>query len=395
MSTNPGAAPLRGGDTVGRLAALTEVTERARTTKHEINERAQAAEDALFGGPGPVATAVRHGLAALAARWHGSRELVDHHTELGADPALFTDDLPEDPALRAAARHVDLLSVSPALAVREDVEGLTDAGWDTDAVVVVSQIAAFTSFQARVVHGLRLLEGRGQEHVAPPARTAPGRGRVKNASRRAANGGERPVEYTRELLSWTAWPPPVRTDDLTEEQAASFRGKTNGEYFRLLSRVPGVLAARTALDAAVFTSREGLPRAERELAATATSKVNDCVYCASVHARKAAQMADRPDDVQRLLDAVLERDADWRPTGTAPLAHGQEPRWAAVTEFAAALATTPSSATAAQVERLRGLGLSDLELTDLVFATSFFSWANRLMLTLGDPYWPGTADVAP
>ncbi|MFE7059283.1 hypothetical protein ACFVAO_29160, partial [Streptomyces californicus] len=35
-----------------------------------------------------------------------------------------------------------------------------------------------------------------------------------------------------------------------------------------------VLAARTSLDAAIFATREGLPRAERELAAAATSKAS-------------------------------------------------------------------------------------------------------------------------
>ena len=31
-------------------------------------------------------------------------------------------------------------------------------------------------------------------------------------------------------------------------------------------------------------------------------------------------------------------------------------------------------------------GLSELELVDLLQSTAFFAWANRLMLTLGEPY---------
>jgi len=38
------------------------------------------------------------------------------------------------------------------------------------------------------------------------------------------------------------------------------------------------------------------------------------------------------------------------------------------------------------MQRLRDIGLTDLELLDLVGAVAFFSWANRLMLTLGEPY---------
>lgn len=331
---------------------------------------------------------MRRGLAALAARWHGVDELVQHHAERGADADLWRDRLPDDPALRAAAAHVDLVTVSPALATAADLERLRDAGWSTDAVVTISQTAAFTAFQARAVQGLRLLQGRAPAAARPPARHTPGHGRRKSAARTAANGRARPVAYTRESLSWTAWVPPVPADELTPEQADSFRGKTNGEYFRLLARLPRVLAARTALDAAIFLTREGLPRAERELAAAATSKVTDCVYCASVHARKSAQLSRRPEDVDRLLAVALERDADWLPARTSPLAEGQDARWAAIVDFAGALATTPVSATTAQVDRLRAEGLGDAELTDLVAATSFFAWANRLMLSLGDPYWP-------
>ncbi|WP_103501657.1 MULTISPECIES: peroxidase-related enzyme [unclassified Streptomyces] len=391
-----GALRAPSGDDIGRLAALGERIETARLAKPEVYRRAQAASTALFDGDAPVSAPVRRGLAALAARHHGAGELVRHHTELGADPALLDEELPEDPALRAAAAHVDLITVSPALATREDLDRLVEAGWSADAVVTISQTAAFTAFQARAVQGLRLLEGRAPQAAPAPARSTPGRGRVKSTARTAANGRQRPVEFTRELLSWTAWVPPVPTGELTAEQEDAFRGKTNGEYFRLLARLPAVLAARTALDAAIFATREGLPRAERELAAAATSKVTDCVYCASVHARKSAQMSKRPADVDRLLAVSLDRDVDWLPRDTAPLAEGQDSRWAAIVDFAAALATTPVSATTAQVDRLRAEGLTDPELTDLVTATAFFAWANRLMLSLGDPYWPETApDAAP
>ncbi|UED85114.1 peroxidase-related enzyme [Streptomyces profundus] len=381
-------------DTIGRLAGLAEPIAAARAGKPLVIQRAQEAGAALFDGPAPVRAPVRRGLAALAARWHGVQELVDEHAAAGGDPALWGDELPEEPALRAAAAHVDLLSVSPALAGREDLARLVDAGWSTDAVVTISQTAAFTAFQARAIQGLRLLQGRAPAAGQPPARPTPGRGRRKSAALTASNGRPRPVEYTRESLSWTAWVPPVPTDELTAEQEAAFQGKTNGEYFRLLARLPGVLAARTALDAAIFATREGLPRAERELAAAATSKVTDCVYCASVHARKSAQMSKRPADVDRLLSVALERDADWLPSSTAPLAEGQDARWAAIVAFAGALATTPVSATTAQVDRLRAEGLTDAELTDLVAATAFFAWPNRLMLSLGAPYWPAQ-DQAP
>jgi alkylhydroperoxidase family enzyme len=37
------------------------------------------------------------------------------------------------------------------------------------------------------------------------------------------------------------------------------------------------------------------------------------------------------------------------------------------------------------VERLRRAGLDDLAIADVIHATAFFNWANRLMLSLGEP----------
>jgi alkylhydroperoxidase family enzyme len=35
--------------------------------------------------------------------------------------------------------------------------------------------------------------------------------------------------------------------------------------------------------------------------------------------------------------------------------------------------------------RLRAAGLDDAEIVDVINAASFFNWANRLMLSLGEP----------
>jgi alkylhydroperoxidase family enzyme len=37
------------------------------------------------------------------------------------------------------------------------------------------------------------------------------------------------------------------------------------------------------------------------------------------------------------------------------------------------------------VERLRHVGLDDLAIADVIHAAAFFNWANRLMLSLGEP----------
>ncbi len=83
----------------------------------------------------------------------------------------------------------------------------------------------------------------------------------------------------------------------------------------------------------MFYTSEGLSRWEREFTAAVTSKVNGCIYCASVHARKASQYAkERRADVDKLLATA---------TGSV-LAEGFDDRLLAITDLVASLSATPS-----------------------------------------------------
>src|SRR5699024_9589783 len=135
-----------------------------------------------------------------------------------------------------------------------------------------------------------------------------------------------------------------------------------------------------------FLPRDGLPKAERELAAAVTSKVNDCIYCASVHAREAAALAKREDAVHALLAAPLARDEDWVSADLAPLAAGQDERGAA--RIAAAAEPSRPRPSAVGLPPLRALDLTDAAIADLVSAAAFFARATRLMLSLGAPSLP-------
>ena len=135
---------------------------------------------------------------------------------------------------------------------------------------------------------------------------------------------------------------------------------------------PDALEARTRTDKDIFYNPDaGLPRAERELAAAATSRFNGCLYCASVHARHAATYSQREADVQRLLDGGVSADL------------GE--RWNAIVAASVALTATPSRFGPEHVDRLRRSGLDDLAIADVIHAAAFFNWANRLMLSLGEP----------
>jgi CMD domain protein len=61
------------------------------------------------------------------------------------------------PRLAAALRHAHLVVLHPRDASAVALQTLLDAGWTTPAIVTLSQIIAFVSFQTRVVAGLTAL----------------------------------------------------------------------------------------------------------------------------------------------------------------------------------------------------------------------------------------------
>ena len=74
------------------------------------------------------------------------------------------------------------------------------------------------------------------------------------------------------------------------------------DFYLLLCRQPQVLLERSQAFNAIMYAPGGLSRAEREVAATAVSRVNGCVYCASVHAQRFEQLAKRNDVMAQIFD---------------------------------------------------------------------------------------------
>ncbi|HXM54253.1 MAG TPA: alkylhydroperoxidase domain protein [Candidatus Dormibacteraeota bacterium] len=323
-----------------------------RERRAEAREHTQGSYRALFqpAEPGGVSRHERAAIAVRVAAAHRDRRLADHYAA-----ALANGEIPAD-RLDAELAHADLLATHPADAGPEHLVALGAAGLSVRDIVTVSQVIAYVSFQARVLAALLLLGGQPVP-AAEPAR------KLRSAAARR--------RFTQAELGWQPWVAPLGEDEAGPEEQAALGARAGSPYFRLLARDPAVLVERTATDVAIFRSEGGLPRAERELGAVAASLVNGCVYCASVHARFASHFSGRSDDVQRLLDQGLE----------APL----DDRWRALVGFAAALGQTPPRADASDVAALREVGLDDLEILDLAQATAFFAWANRLMLTLGEP----------
>jgi alkylhydroperoxidase domain protein len=189
-----------------------------------------------------------------------------------------------------------------------------------------------------------------------------------------------PKAFTRAQLDWSPWLPPLAEAELTERHLNALidAARAKSPYFRLLARDPDALEHRTLADKDIFYNPEGgAPRAERELAATAASRFNGCIYCASVHARFSATYSKREADIDRLLQEGVGTDL------------GE--RWNAIVAASVALTATPIAFGPEHVQRLRAAGLEDAAIADIIQSAAFFNWANRLMLALGEPVAPEAA----
>jgi uncharacterized peroxidase-related enzyme len=182
-------------------------------------------------------------------------------------------------------------------------------------------------------------------------------------------------KFTLEVLDWDSWLETVSLAQATPEQIAvlekSLPTAKTSPYYLLLVHDVAALGQRSPLFNAVMYGPRGLPRAERELATVAVSTINGCAYCASVHARRFAELTKQPDVMLRLFDEGLDTALDARRR--------------AIVDYAAKLTRAPQRMTAADLAPLRAVGMTDLEILDLTHAAAMFAWANRLMQTLGEP----------
>ncbi|WP_080793685.1 alkylhydroperoxidase domain protein [Corynebacterium pacaense] len=329
---------------------------------------AAAVTDAIGAGlsAGPYGTYREPGLAAESRPGGSLRNDVD---KLGG-------------RLAAAFDYAHLLVFHPRDSRPEVLGRLSAAGWSADDTVSLAQLISFLTFQLRVAYGLRTLNGENIE-VTDSARLS-----IPEAEWTLSDAGfpittypalNRPERFVNHALGWRPWVPPLDKADLTAEQMDSLIQPERADmpYFRLLARDPRALKARTLTDLDIFfnTEGEGIGRAERELAATVTSRFNGCVYCASVHAGRAEEESGRTDDINALIEQGVDADL------------GSD-QWNAIRDAARALTRTPMRFNRESISSLHGVGFTDLQIVDLINSTAFFNWANRLMLSLGEPEVP-------
>jgi uncharacterized peroxidase-related enzyme len=185
-------------------------------------------------------------------------------------------------------------------------------------------------------------------------------------------------DFTHGELGWSPWIEPVNQDAATPEQRDALKitpsSRPVGAYSLVLAHDPESLAERSPLYNAIMFGPRGLPRPDRELGAVATSRINGCAYCASVHALRFSQLSKEPEVMERIQQDGIEAALD--------------PRRRAIVNYSAKLTRNPAAIGAADLAPLRAQGLGDGEILDLTHAVAMFAWANRLMQSLGEPASP-------
>lgn len=389
-------------DIINVLAGVEGDVAKLRERRPEAKENAQASFAALLepAEPGTFSYAERYAIATFVAGIYQATSAVAFYSDLlteeseelaaeiaraverGITTGPYSDGgftlFDGSARLAAALDFAHLLAFHPKDASPAAIGHLQAAGWSNDDIVTLAQLVSFLSFQLRVAHGLSVLAGAAQPApvtAAPrPTQTpdwVPGEGTL-------VPDVAKPQGFVAHSLGWKPWVPPQPKEEFTDVQRDALikPERIDMEYFRLLARDPAALKARTLTDLDIFYNTDGgLGRAERELAATVVSRLNGCEYCASVHQQRAKEEGGDAAAIDRLLEEGVDADL------------GSE-QWSVIRDAALALTESPFAFDASRVSGLREAGFDTLAIIDVINSSAFFNWANRLMLTLGEPDVP-------
>jgi uncharacterized peroxidase-related enzyme len=349
-----------------------------RREKPDLVAFAQGSDQSLLvrADPGDLSLLERHAVAYRVGLLTGfptvekrhRRRLLDFgRTDLASHIERYPDSRLE-PRLAAIIRHTDLVTLRPGAAGPEDIAALHEAGLTPAAVVTLGQLLGYLGYQIRAIAVARAFaEG-------PELSTAPPKERPQADPSTARRAPRQRLRFSSTRFDWQPWTATIAEGAATPEQWQVLEdvvpNMKKNPYYLLLAQDPEPLRQRTGLFNGIMKGEGGSEKSDRELAAVATSRVNGCVYCAAVHASAYNQMTGDTDQMQRILDDGVDTSL--------------RERERAIVDLSVKLTQDPAGFTAADLQPLRDLGFSDLEILDITNGAAIFAWANRLLQTLGE-----------
>jgi uncharacterized peroxidase-related enzyme len=290
-----------------------------------------------------------------------------------------------DVAMAAAKAFARVLTIKPIDGDKALLHTLPKTGLNTPTIVALAQLIAFVSFQTRVVQGLIAMRQASENQIAlhtTSVKESLRNAQINTTSNLALGSPIRIKGFTNEELNWKSWLDILTLESATEEQLVVLKEShpkaTLSDYYLTLVHQPEILKQRSIAFNAIMYAPGGLSRADRELGATVVSRINGCVYCASVHAQRFEQLGKRNDAIAQVFDD--------------PYSITTNPRDKAISEFSIQLTLEPHKVNATSVLALTAAGMNTGEVLDLMYSVAIFAWANRLMLNLGEPIFPITAN---
>jgi uncharacterized peroxidase-related enzyme len=287
-------------------------------------------------------------------------------------------------SMAAATEFARVLTTKPIDGDKALLQTLPKAGFDSPTIIALAQLVAFISFQTRVVQGLLAMQDVMQDDgVRNPVQAPHANMELFQNSKSAKKSNPnlplgsviRFKEFTNEVLDWTSWLDVLDIEKASAEQLAVLKEShpkaTISDYYLTLIHQPEILKQRSIAFNAIMYATGGLSRADRELGATVVSRINGCVYCASVHAQRFEQLGKRNDVIQQVFEN--------------PYSVTTNPRDKAIADFSIQLTLEPQNINASNIAALMTVGMNHGEVLDLIYSIAMFAWANRLMLNLGEP----------
>lgn len=161
-----------------------------------------------------------------------------------------------------------------------------------------------------------------------------------------------------------------------EKQRAAWGFLPN--YAGAFAARPDVAQAWNALNVAI---RDGMDRRRFELATIAAARALRSTYCTTAHSK--------------FLRDVCGDESSLHSIAQDPSGAALDEQDRAVYQFATKVATDASSVEQGDVDRLRSLGLSDLDVANVVYAVAARSFFTRVLDGLGAQLDRATADEFP